>query len=66
MNEIELKKRIVSLEEKEKKIWSIRAKKNFSWREWYQVIDEIAELYSHTRPSQSSVDRVFQKLNKKI
>jgi hypothetical protein len=62
MNEIELKKRIVSLEEKEKKIWSIRAKKNFSWREGYQVIDEIAELYSHTRLSQSSVDRVLQRL----
>ena len=49
---------------KEKKIWSMRAKKNFSWREWYQVIDEIAELYSHTRLSQSSVDRVLQRLKR--
>jgi len=55
MNEIELKKRIVSLEEKEKKIWSIRAKKNFSWREWYQVIDEISETYFQYKYYQRSI-----------
>ena len=66
MNECYLKKRIKDLEEKERKIWDSRTKKNFSWREWYQVIDEIAELYSHTRLSQSSVDRVLQRLKSKM
>ncbi len=55
MNEIELKKRIMSLEEKEKKIWSIRAKKNFSWREWYYVIDEILEGYFQYKYYQRSI-----------
>jgi len=66
MKECYLKKRIKDLEEKERKIWDSRTKKNFSWREWYQVIDEISEHYSHTRLSQSSVARVLQRLKFKM
>lgn len=62
MNELELKKLIRDLTEIESNLWSQRYTKNFSWKEWYQINDDIAELSSQTLLSKLSIKRIFEKL----
>jgi hypothetical protein len=62
MNELELKKLIRDLAEIESHLWSQRYTKNFSWKAWYQINDDIAELSSQTLLSKLSIKRIFEKL----
>ena len=61
-NDLKLFWKIASLETKSRKMWSNRYLRSFSWADWYELEDDIAELYSQTSQLQAIIERVADRL----
>ena len=57
-NDLKLFWKIASLETKSRKMWSTRHLKSFSWADWYELEDDIAELYVQTSQLQAIVEKI--------
>ena len=61
-NDLKLFWKIASLETKSRKMWSNRHLKSFSWADWYELEDDIAECYSQTSQLQAIVEKIESRL----
>ena len=61
-NDLKLFWKIASLETKSRKMCSNRHLKSFSWADWYELEDDIAELYGQTSQLQVIIGKIAVRL----
>ena len=61
-NDLKLFWKIASLETKSRKMCSNRHLKSFSWADWYELEDDIAELYGQTSQLQAIIGKIAVRL----